>query len=302
MITVIFRVIRYGAQNFYRNSLLSIATIAVMVIALVAFFGLRISNVALISTLESIKDKIDITVFFKIETKEDDILRIKKSLEGFAEVKSVEYVSRDNALEKFKLKHTDVKIISEALNELDDNPFSASLNVKAHDPSKYSIIAGYLDTSEITPLTDKITYAQNHMIIDRLSRIISAVESGGYILGVILSIVAGLIVFNTIRLSIYSNREEIAVMRLVGASNAFIRGPYLITGVLYGLIATVFSFAIVVPVLIYISPYFKDFVPSLDIIFYLKSNILVILLTQLSIGVGLGTIFSFLAMRRYLKV
>ncbi|MEK7195885.1 MAG: permease-like cell division protein FtsX, partial [Patescibacteria group bacterium] len=121
MVTTTYRVIKNGFQNFWRQRLISVATLSVMLLALLAFSSLIIFNVVAVSALNSIQEKIDISVYFKTTAPEDEILRIKQSLEGLAEVKNVDYVSSERALEIFKEKHAEDKVITQAVNELEAN-------------------------------------------------------------------------------------------------------------------------------------------------------------------------------------
>lgn len=302
MITILFRITRYGFQNFVRNGLLSTATIAVMVLALLVFLGLNLFGYITESSLAALKDKIDISVYFKTTVAEDEILRVKRSLESLSEIKGVEYVSRDSALEIFKNKHQGDATISRAVSELGYNPLLASLNIKADDPSQYAAISEYLNNESLNALIEKVTFAQNQKVIERLASIVDTIEKAGALLTIILSIVAGLVVFNTIRLALYSNREEIGIMRLVGASNAFIRGPYLITGSIYGVIAALISVLLITPVVFLVAPYLAVFIPSIDFKNYFIGRLALLTLYQLGLGILLGTASSYFAIRRHLKV
>lgn len=261
-----------------------------------------IFNVLTKTALESIQNKIDISVYFKIETPEDEILKIKKSLESLAEVKSIEYISRDQALMIFKERHADDPTISQSLEELKENPLLASLNIKAYNPKEYATIADYLDKTNFKVSFEKVTYAQNAVIIERLNKIIDTAEKGGFALTVFLALIAVLVTFNTIRLAIYSSREEIGIMRLVGASNSFIRGPYIVEGIIYGLLAGVFSVIIAAPIIYFISPYAKIFISEMNLWSYFASHLFGILGYQLLMGVALGVISSIIAVRKYLKI
>ncbi|MBN2198063.1 ABC transporter permease [Candidatus Wolfebacteria bacterium] len=302
MITTFLRIIKYGFLSFWRNALLSTATLSVIILALLVFEGLIISNVLTKTALTSLQEKIDISIYFKNDTLEDDVLKIKKSLEGLAEVKKVEYISKDKALEIFKEKHKDDPAIKQSLEELEENPLLASLNIKANDPQKYGIIADYLDKTDFKTWFEKVTYAQNAIVIERLGKIIDTAEKGAFVLIIFLALIAILITFNTIRLAIYSNREEIGIMRLVGASNSFIRGPYVIEGIIYGLIAGIFSVIIALPIIYFLSPYIQIFIAEMNLWNYFTSNFIGILIYQLIFGVALGVISSVIAVRKYLKI
>jgi cell division transport system permease protein len=302
MLTTLSRIIKYGFTNFWRNGWLSVATLSIIVLALVVFESLIMFSALTNSALNSVQEKIDISVYFKSGAPEDDILNAKKSLESLAEVKSVEYISKDKALEIFKEKHADDPAISQSIDELTENPLLASLNIKAHDPKQYAVIAEYLEGSSLRDRFEKITYAQNAIVIDRLSKIIDTAEKGGFLLIAFLAIISVLVTFNTIRLAIYSSRDELGIMRFVGASNSFIRGPYIIEGVIFGILAAVLSTIIIAPALLFISPYIRVFVPEMDLWSYFSSHLILLFFYQIIFGVALGTVSSGIATSKYLKV
>lgn len=302
MVTTFYRILKNGFQNFWRQRLTSVATLTVMLLAILAFLSLLVSNVVAKAALNSIQDKIDISVYFKTSAPEDEILRLKKSLEELGEVKVVEYVSKDKALEIFKERHIDDTTITQSIDILGNNPLPASLNIKAKDPGQYSLIASYLKSNFLDQYIDEVNYAENQEVIDRLASIISISRQAGFVLTIILAVVATIVVFNTILLAIYSNREGIEIMRLVGASNMFIRGPYIVEGVIYGTLSAVFGTMVFLPITYFISPYLKIFIPSMNLAQYFISNIFVLFSYQLLFGIGIGIISSLIAVRRYLKV
>ncbi len=302
MVTVISRIINFGVKNFRRNGWLSTATVAIMTIALLVFVSLILFGVVTNRAASSIQDKIDISAYFTTNTSEDQILNIKQSLESLPQVQSVEYVSRDEALAIFKQNHASDPTISQAINELSTNPLEASLNIKAKNPSQYADIAQYLNASNIAQYLDgPPSYYNNQSVIDRLAKIINVVTTGGLVVTLILAIIAGLVVFNTIRLAIYSNREEIGVMRVVGASNSFVRGPYVVEGILCSTIAALISVILVAPALYFASPYLDVFIPGLGIFHYFYTHVFLLFLYVLLFGVVIGIISSLVAVRRYLR-
>lgn len=302
MLTILSRIIKYGFVGFWRNGWLSAATIAIIFLVLVGFGCLLIFSSITNIFISDIQNKIDISVYFKADAPEDEILKIKKALESLAEVKSIEYISRDEALKIFKLQHQNDDTVSQALEELSVNPLSASLNIRARELKDYSVIASYLGKDDFKNFISKVSYTQNVNVIDRLKRIKGIVEQGGFVLIVFISFIAALIIFNTIRLAIYSNRDEIGIMRLVGGSNFFIRGPYLIEGALYGLISGVLSVGIISFLAYYAAPYLKIFVPDVNGWSYYTSRFFSFFGYQLVFGVGLGIISSYIAVRKYLKI
>lgn len=301
MITTIYRIVKYGFQNFWRNHLVSIATILVLFLSVTVFLGLLLFGAVGHQAILTVQDKIDISVYFKPDAPEDDILALKNALEYLDEVKAVEYISKDQALEIFKKRHEGNETISRALTELEENPLSASLNIKAKNPDEYGAIAAYLGQTPLQPIIDKVTYSQNQVVIERLAKIINIGKQGGTILTLILAFIAIVVAFNTILLAIYSNREEINIMRLVGASHAFIRGPYIFVGILYGFFATVLTILISIPVIYAVSPYVSVFITGMNLWGYFWANFFKIFGSCLLFGTSIGVISSLIVIRRYLR-
>lgn len=301
MFTVISRIFHFGFDNFRRNGWLSMATVAIMTLALLVFGGLIIFGVITSRAAASIQDKIDISVYFNTNTSEDEILNIRQSLQGLPEVANVDYISRDKALDVFKANHANDPTITQAINELNTNPLEASLNIKAKNPDQYATIASYLGSSDLAQYIDSISYTQNQDVINRLAKIVKDVEGGAIVVIIFLALIAGLVVFNTIRLAIYSNREEIGVMRVVGASDSLVRGPYMVDGMICGTIAAIASIIIATPVIYFISPYLNVFIPGLNIFQYFYTHLLQLFLYELCFGVVIGGLSSIIAVRKYLK-
>lgn len=301
MATTLARIIKYGFQSLVRNPWLTIATVLVMIFAIVVFEGLIIFNVLTDKTIAALEDKIDIAVYFKSTAPEDTILSMERSLEALAEVASVEYVSRDKALEIFKARNADDAIIVNALDELKDNPLLASLNIKAHDPKDYALIATYVGDERFAGDVEKVTYTQSRAAIERLTGIVDTAKRTGFFLTLFLAVTAVLVAFNTVRLAIYSNKEEISIMRLVGGSNVFINGPYVVQGILFGILSALVGFLILIPVIHFASPRIQSFIPEVNMQTYFYSSFLSLLGYQLLFGIILGVVSSTIAVRRYLK-
>lgn len=302
MIVTFARIIKYGLQSFLRNGLLSVSTVSVMILALLVFEGLILFNVLSKGAIQSIQNKVDVSVYFKSNVPEDSILHIKRTLEGLEEVRSIEYISSDQALQNFKLKHAKEDMLIQTLDELGENPLLPSLNVKAKDLSQYGTIASYLESTALKDLVHKVTYAQNQVVFERLTKVVDTFEKGGFALTVFLALLAVMVTFNTIRLAIFSNSEQISIMRLVGAPNSFIRGPYIVEGVVYGVLAALVSFSIMVPIVSFTSPYISNFVSDVDMALYFRNNFFQLLGYQVLFGILLSIISSSIAIRKYLKV
>ena len=295
------RVIKSGLKNFWRNGWLSTASISIMTLTLIVVTSLLMINVVSNGVLINLQKKIDISVYFKLDANEEDILIVKSQLERLKEAEEVEYISREDALKIFKEKHKDNPYLIQSLQELGENPLEASLNIKAQDPSQYETIANFLDGISYNSIIDKIDYRKNKEVIEKLSSIIANIRVMGLGLSIVLVLIVVIVTFNAIRLAIYSSREEINIMKLVGANNWFVRGPFIVEGVLYGIISSLITLAILYPFFWFISPKLSGFLPIEDFFAYFQNNLWAFLILLLSIGVVLGVFSSFIAVRKYLK-
>ncbi len=302
MFVTLNRIIKSGLLNFWRNGWLSTATVLIMTVTLIVWLSLFLSNVALTKVIGVLAEKVDISVYFSLNAKEAEIQSLKSRLENLGEVASVEYISSKQALEIFKKLHADDEILIKSINELDDNPLEASLNILAKDSSQYATIVSFISGGEYKNLVSKINYTENKSAIDRLARIISVLRQSGLVASLIFGFIAFLVAFNTVRLAIYSSREEITVMKLVGASNWYVRGPFIVEGVLHGLAATAFSFMVVVPGISFLGPKLFNFLPEINLMGYFGANFLQLLIAQMVLGIALGVFSSWIAVRKYLKV
>jgi len=294
------RIAQSGWRSFWRNSWLSAATILVMLLAIFVITGLVFFNVITQEVVSELRQKVDISVYFKQTADETDILQIKQQLETQPGVLLVEYISRDQALANFKERHKDDQALLESLQELEQNPLQASLNVKAGTAGQYGQVADFLEQADF-PSIEKINYQQNRQIIERLTSITDTAERAGLAISLILALLSVLVAFNTVRLTIYNWREEISVKRLVGATDWNIRGPFLVEGMLYGVAAAVSTMIIVFPLIAFFSPKLAGFLPGNDLFAFLRANFFSLLFFQILVGVVLGGVSSYIAIRRYLR-
>lgn len=301
MFTALIRVVKYGLQNFTRNLWLSGATLAIMVLTLLMAEGLFLFNAAARATLVAVQNKIDVSLYVKQEASEDAILTMKSDLERLPEVKSVEYISREKALDLFKERRGGDPSITQALEELGENPLLASLNIRAADPKEYPKIIAYADEN-FKESIEKVSYVETELLIARLVRLTDTVKTFGVAFNIFLAFIAVVVTFNTISLAIYSNREEVGIMRLVGASNRFIRGPYFITGMLYGIIGAIASIVIALPFIYASAPSLLAVLPEFNLQTYFYTNFFTLFFYLVVVGVILGVISSMIAISRYLKV
>ncbi len=299
------RVFRAGSVNVMRNSFVSLASIFVMTMTLVIIGSLMFLNTLVGEFVNYVKDKVDINVYFVTSADEQAIRDFQSLLQNIPEVSYVTYTSRDQALQDFKTRHENDQLTLQALDELNDNPFGASLAIKAKDPSQYQLIAQFLqdhmnDTNG-NPFIDSVNYAENKTVIDQLENVTRYVQRFGWFTILIFATASILITFNTIRLAIYTAREEISVMRLVGASNTYIRGPFVIEGTLYGIVSGMLSLVILFP-LAWLLRHPIQLMFGSDIFANYLTTFPLYLLVLVASGAFLGAISSYLAVRKYLSV
>lgn len=299
------RIIRTSFHSFWRNGFVSLASVLIMVIALSFVASVMFANAIFTDTLEGIQEKVDINLYFVPEASEQQIFSLKESLEALPEVAHVSYISREEALANFREKHKDEQIIQRSLDEVGENPLGARLNIRAKDPSQYQGISDFLGNQNTNILgdqvIDQVNFNENKSAIDRLSGIISATETFSLILAIILVIVSILITFNTIRLAIYVSREEIGVMRLVGASTSYIRGPFVFTGIIYGAVSGLITLVIFYIATLWLGDLTESFFIDINIFEYYTSHFGTFLLVVVGFGVIMGALSSYLAVMRYLK-
>ncbi|KPJ56978.1 hypothetical protein AMJ49_02960 [Parcubacteria bacterium DG_74_2] len=302
MLLTLKRIFSSGWRNFLRDGGPSIATVFVILIPVALISSLLIFKEADRIFVSTLQEKADISVYFKEDTKEEQILYLKDELSKIPEVKEIKYTSKEEALQKFIQRHGEDPNLMESLREVGKNPFFASLNIQAWQASQYEVISSFLEDSNFKDAISKIDYSQRKSLIERIFSLTSTINKVGLILFLFMSILALLITFNTIRLSILNQREEIRVQKLVGASNWFIRGPFFVQGAISGILAAIICISLSALIFYLIDPGLQNFFPEFPLFNYFKNKFWVLLSIQLLTGIGIGTISSSLAIRKYLEV
>lgn len=280
---------------------MSIATILIMVVVISLATLLFLLNPASKILISGLQEKVDISVYFGEDVLPGDIWEVESEISRIPEVKDVEYVSREQALEKFIEKHRDDPVLMESLTEIGYNPFLASLNIKAWQVSQYEQVTNFLETGPFRNLIDKVDYHQRKPVIEKVFSITSGINKVGIFFSIIFGAIAILVAFNTIRIAIYNSSEEISIMRLVGASNWFVRGPFLIQGAIVGFIATLITITITFGICYGLDSKIRVIAPEISIFSLFLSNFWILVLIQLATGIGLGILSSFIAIRKYLR-
>jgi len=294
------KIIKNGWEGFWRQGFLTFATSLVIFIAVVLGTSLFFFQGGISYLISEIENKIDVSVTFQEETLREDILKFREELSLLPEVKKVEYISQEEAYEVFVANNQDNQFMK-ALELLDINPFLPSLRIQATETSQYQYIADYVRRSEYKDSIAEVNDYKRGATIETLKNLTESIQLLGISLTIFLSLIAVIVTFNTLRLSIFSQKEEIEIMRLVGAKNGFIRGPFLFQGMLCGLFAALFSFIAFTITFFFMNEGLKELLMGFDCLLFFKENILIVLLLQFAVGVGLGVISSYFAVRKYLK-
>lgn len=302
MTNSIKRIIKASWVNFWRQGGLTFATCFILVMAISLVAALFLLNDLNNYAISSLQEKVDISVYFKKDSQEADILKIKEEVAQIPEVKSVEYISRENALENFTENHQNDSVLIESITEIGENPLLASLNIKAWQFDQYTKISDFLVGLGQDSIVEKVDYFQRRPIIERVSMLTSAMRTTGIAVSIILSIVAILITFNTIRLAILNQKEEIGIQRLVGASDWFIRGPFLAQGTLAGIFSALISLLFFALFCWILSSKIEFLFSDLNLFNIFLSNFWILFLLQMATGIFLGGLSSLIAIRKYLRV
>lgn len=300
------RIIRTGIINFVRNAWLAIAAIAVMVVTLTIVLVSVIANATFSNTVKQITDRIDVSVYLKDTVTEKQRNDLIKQLEGVENVREVHYISKDEALERYKEQNADNVDLLLAISQT-DNPLPASLQIKPRDPNRIQSIKDFLERPEIKELqSDETSYSGDRKeALDKITQATSFLRRAGVAGVVVFAIISMLIIFNTIQMAIFNRREELTIMRLLGANTNFIRGPFVVETVIYGIIAAVVSVSLCNMLFVVFSSAFDaTSLGLLDIRYandYFAKHFWIILASQLAIGIFIGAASSILATKRYLK-
>ncbi len=301
------RMFSSGAKNFMRNGIVSFATVLIMVVTLGIISIIIFLSGLLQHTLTSIENKVDISVYFVTTAAPSDIVNLQNKLKQLPQVAEITYTSRSAALAQFRARHANDQLTLQALNELGTNPLDASISISANNPSQYDSIAKFLNTgpalsSNGTSIIDRINYGQNKTVINRITFAIGATQKIGIGIALIFAIASIIIAFATMRLVIYTSRDEIMVMRLVGASNAYIRGPFIITGIIAGVIAALIILLLLIPITWYISTTTTLWFGGFDFFSYYHQHAVFIASIIIGSGFFLGGTASLISIRKYLSI
>jgi cell division transport system permease protein len=301
------RMCRYGVNNFSRNAWLTIAATAVMTITLLVVFVTLSARNVLVDTVQEISDKVDMSIYVKTDIKKEDVEKIQAGLEKLSSVKSVRYVSPEEARSDFAQQNKQSAGTLDALNEA-TNQFPGTFRISPVDINKTDELRHFVATdatlkADLDPNRDPSFAGERKSAIENIGRWVSFAERAGIGASIVFIAISSLIVFNTIRMAIFNRKDEIQMMKLIGADRNFIRGPFVVEAVVYGFIAAVIATGLGVAIL-YAS---EDKLLSYGVLVsgtidFVTTYIGFVILAMVCLGGIIGIISSLLATRRYLKI
>lgn len=302
----LLRALKLGWQNFWRNRWLSLVTLLILTLTLFLISLILVVKVVADKTMESVENQVDFSVYFVPEAELNAITQLQQRLDNLSPVKEVKYISPEQALTDFRNKHKDNQTIIEALDSLDKNPLGAVLVVKANTLEDYQAVSRIIQEEAYQDLIhdDDDDFEANRNVILKLANITTNIDQFGLALSLIFAAISFLVIFNTIRITIHSYREEIGIMKLVGASNGFVRAPFIINSLIYAIVASLFCLALIYSLINTIAPFINNFFAGyeLNIVEYFNQNFFIVFVFMVIISVVLCLVSSMVAVRKYLKV
>lgn len=301
------RVIRYGVDNFIRNSWLSIAATAVMTITLLIVFIVFATHFILVDTVSELSNKVDMSIYLKTDTTDKIGNELTTELKRLSSVRSVTYISADAARAQIAQDNSNDPAVLAAINEATNmNP--ATLRVVVKDINNTTQLENFVKNDSLLKdhlSTDfKPSFAgERRNTIKSIGRVVNFVQQMGIVIGIVFVIISSLIIFNTIRMAIFNRKEEIQMMKLIGADNSFIRGPFLIEAIIYGVIAAIIATGLGIWGLRSASGTLASYQISVQSTIQLANTYMpLVLLVMITIGSIIGIISSLFATHKHLKL
>ncbi len=298
-----FRIVRFALQDMFRNFSLSFMTVLILILLLLSVNTMIAVRVLTGEAITAVKQQIDVSIYFKPTATDTQVSEVRAFVDAFPEVTKTTFLNKDETLEKFRELYQANPAILSSLEELGENPLGATLIVKTREPQDYDKVMSALSLPEYDKVIDAKTFGDTQAAISKIQQVTNQIERFTFGLTVLFGLISFIIIFNTVRVAIYTQRVEISIKKLVGATNWYVRGPYVVESVFFSLIALVASYGLVRLVLRYAEPYLTAVFNRSGILTnYLSAHIIELAAWQLGAVVILTVGTSYLAMRRYLKV
>lgn len=299
----LYRIIKFSFQDIARNIWLTIVTITILLLALFSINTLMTVRVISDNAVAAVRDKINISLFIKADTPESEIIALKTKISNSDKVKSVNYISQQSALEVFREKYKNNQAVLNALKELGRNPLSPSLTIVPSSLSDSALLINELKIID-SPIIESRDFSDNTVILEKINNITKRINEVGLFIIAIFFMTSLLVVYNAIRVAIYTHRQEIEIMRLVGASNFFIYMPYVVSAFVYTLVSILIVISVFYPFLSLLQPYLEVFFMgyNVNILSYFVNNFALIFGAQFAIVLAINILATLFAVRKYAKI
>lgn len=302
----IFRVVKFAVQSIFRNFWLSVVTVIIITLALFSISFLLIFNLIAQHTIKVVENRTNVYIDLTSKATPEQANILTAELKNLPAIKEAKFVTPEETLELFKQRHSGDTLLLESLNALTDNPFRGSLLINVYKIDDFPTILNELSKKEYADyleIEDK-EFTDSKILVEKISEYAKKIQNGGLAISLLFILISVLVVFNTIQVGIYTHREEIGIMRLVGASNSFIRSPFLIEGIIYSFFAIALIIALIYPLMVFAQPYVDNFLKeySTNLMTLINDNFALIFGMQFLIAAVITVLSSLIAIRRYLKV
>lgn len=298
----LFRIIKFSLQDISRNMWLSVVTVIILVLALFSINMLVVVKVVSDTAISAVKEKVDVNLYVKPDAPENEIMSLKSKLENLSQVKSVEYVSKRKALESFRDQNINNPEVMQALQLLENNPLTPNLVIKPQNPDNIDTLIGELNKIE-NPIIESKNFLNHKKILQRIKSITDKVNAAGMVVSLIFVLITLLVIYNAVRVAIYTHHQEITIMRLVGASSWFIYFPFLLSSIIYTLFGVLLIIGLFYPFLSLLQPYLEAFFVGYDfnIVTYFNANFVKIFGVQFLGIAAVNILASLIAIRKYAR-
>jgi len=299
----IFRIIKFSFQDIVRNIWLTIVTITILLLALFSINTLATLRLISDNAVQAVKEKVDISLYLKSDSSDNEIMLLKNKIASSSRVKNVVYISKQSAIESFRQKYENDPAVLAALKELGRNPLSPSLTIIPNNFDESNLLINELKTIN-SPLIESRDFSDNSIILNKINNITKRVNEVGLFVISIFILTSLLVVYNAIRVAIYTHRQEIEIMRLVGASNFFVYMPYVFSAIVYSLLSVLIMICVFYPFLTLLQPYLETFFMgyNINILAYFVDNFWFIFGGQFIVVLFINVVASLFAVRKYAKV
>jgi cell division transport system permease protein len=294
VISFLYFSLKRAWQGFWRNAVMSLAATATMVLMLLLLAGFWIIQTGLLAGLEFTEEKVQVVAYLQPNATESQTAALAEEIGRRPDVESVTIVSREQALEVFRERMA-AQGREDLTRYLDSNPLYASIEVKLVDPAAVGAVSAALDPSEQTIVRNVINIED---LVERVLTVTDILRTAGTVLLIVVGVICLFIIVNTIRLAVVARAEEIEIMRLVGASDAFIRWPFVFEGAFVGLLGALITLGVLAAIADPLSGFMVEFFRVLPIQVGSLTRDLVTLV--MGAGVGLGILGSWVSVRTYL--